>query len=150
MKRAADDIAELARQLEAPRIILGGHDWGGVVVFRVVLWHPELVSHLFSVCTPYNGPSKQNFPLEAVVARVPNFKYQIQLGGPDVEQKIKSKAEIKQFLNAVYGGKTDAGEIGFTVTEGVVFEKLPLLKQTKLISEEVRPQLRTLKAFKEI
>ena len=27
MKRAADDIAELARQLGAPKIILGGHDW---------------------------------------------------------------------------------------------------------------------------
>jgi pimeloyl-ACP methyl ester carboxylesterase len=27
MKRAADDIAELARQLGAPKIVLGGHDW---------------------------------------------------------------------------------------------------------------------------
>jgi pimeloyl-ACP methyl ester carboxylesterase len=26
-KRAADDIAELARQLGAKQIILGGHDW---------------------------------------------------------------------------------------------------------------------------
>jgi pimeloyl-ACP methyl ester carboxylesterase len=27
MKRAADDIAELARQLGVKRIVLGGHDW---------------------------------------------------------------------------------------------------------------------------
>jgi pimeloyl-ACP methyl ester carboxylesterase len=27
MKRAADDIAELARQLDVKRIVLGGHDW---------------------------------------------------------------------------------------------------------------------------
>ena len=26
-KRASDDIAELARQLGCPHIILGGHDW---------------------------------------------------------------------------------------------------------------------------
>ena len=26
-KRAADDIKELARQLECPRIVVGGHDW---------------------------------------------------------------------------------------------------------------------------
>lgn len=26
-KRAADNMAELARQLSAPKIILGGHDW---------------------------------------------------------------------------------------------------------------------------
>ena len=30
-KRAADDFAELARQLGAARIVLGGHDWGGSV-----------------------------------------------------------------------------------------------------------------------
>lgn len=28
-KRAADDIATLAKELNAPRIILGGHDWYG-------------------------------------------------------------------------------------------------------------------------
>jgi len=27
LKRAADDIAALAKQLDAPHIILGGHDW---------------------------------------------------------------------------------------------------------------------------
>ena len=26
-KRAADDIKELARQLDAPSVVLGGHDW---------------------------------------------------------------------------------------------------------------------------
>src|ERR1700761_2776176 len=31
-KRAADDIAELARQLGAGKIVIGGHDWGGAVV----------------------------------------------------------------------------------------------------------------------
>jgi hypothetical protein len=108
-----------------------------VVVWRVVLWHPELVSHLFAVCTPYNGPSKQNFPLEAVVVRVPYFGYQLQLRGPDVEERIKSKVEIRQFLNAAYGGKTEQGEEGFSVTEGVLFDKLPHLKRTKLLSEEV-------------
>lgn len=44
-KRASDDFAELARQLGAPKIIIGGHDWGGAVVYRFHLWHPELVTH---------------------------------------------------------------------------------------------------------
>lgn len=33
-KRAADDIAALAKELNAPKIILGGHDWY-VVIFLV-------------------------------------------------------------------------------------------------------------------
>lgn len=35
-KRAADDIKELARQLGAPKIILGGHDWVGPICIRSI------------------------------------------------------------------------------------------------------------------
>lgn len=45
MKRASDDFAELARQLDVERIIIGGHDWGGYVVYRFALWYPKLVTH---------------------------------------------------------------------------------------------------------
>ncbi len=36
-KRAADDIKELARQLGISKVIVGGHDWGGAIVYRVAL-----------------------------------------------------------------------------------------------------------------
>merc|ERR1712070_1062729 len=49
----ADAIAELARQQGIPSIILGGHDWGGAVVYRVAQFYPDLVSHVFSVATPF-------------------------------------------------------------------------------------------------
>lgn len=39
MKRAADDVKELARQLGAKTIVLGGHDWGGLVVFMSISKH---------------------------------------------------------------------------------------------------------------
>ncbi|KAJ4346040.1 hypothetical protein N0V95_005773 [Ascochyta clinopodiicola] len=32
LKRASDDIAALAKEVDAPSIILGGHDWGGFVL----------------------------------------------------------------------------------------------------------------------
>merc|ERR1712070_963162 len=49
----ADAIAELARQQGISQIILGGHDWGGAVVYRGAQFYPDLVSHVFSVATPY-------------------------------------------------------------------------------------------------
>lgn len=55
MKRASDDIAELARQLGVDRIIIGGHDWGGFVVYRCALWHPELISHGMSISYALSG-----------------------------------------------------------------------------------------------
>jgi soluble epoxide hydrolase/lipid-phosphate phosphatase len=131
-KRAADDIAELARQIGAPSIILGGHDWGGAIVYRIALWYPKLVSAVFSVCTPYHPPRPQFVD----ATKAPNFKYQLQLRGPDVEANIVGEEKLRQFLNALYGGRTPNGETGFSTSQGCDFEVLPRIGPTKLLSEE--------------
>ncbi|KAK3176905.1 hypothetical protein OEA41_008231 [Lepraria neglecta] len=136
-KRAAEDIKELAQQLGCSEIILGGHDWGGAIVYKVALWFPELVTHLFSVCTPHRAPTKTYMPLEAMVSKLPNFGYQLQLASGAVEEHIKTKAQIKQFLNGLYGGKGPNGEVGFDVRKGVLFENLPILRKTPLLDEEM-------------
>ncbi|KAI9851221.1 MAG: hypothetical protein M1838_004233 [Thelocarpon superellum] len=135
-KRAADDIKELARQLEAPKIILGGHDWGGSIVFRVALWHPDLVTHIFSVCTPYFPPTKDWVSLDDLVKRLPSLRYQVHLAGPEIEAHVKSKTEIKQFLNAMFGGRGPNGEVGFNTAEGIALDVLPKLGKTPLLSEQ--------------
>ncbi|KAI9760979.1 MAG: hypothetical protein M4579_001355 [Chaenotheca gracillima] len=124
-KRAADDMKELARQLGAPKIILGGHDWGGAIVARVVLHHPDLVSHLFSICTPYFPPSQTYKSVEELVQGLPNFTYQVQLAGPDVEANIQGKEKIRQFLNALYGGANERREQGFDGNILLLFANLP-------------------------
>ncbi|KAI9808392.1 MAG: hypothetical protein M1827_007489 [Pycnora praestabilis] len=135
-KRAADDIKELARQLGAPKIILGGHDWGGAIVYRVALWHPDLVTHLFSICTPYIAPSKEYLSIEELVkTKLPNFTYQLQLASPELENAIQSRDQMRQFLNAMYGGRGPNKEVGFDVFRGVFLDNLPILKQTRLLNE---------------
>lgn len=131
-KRAADDIAELARQVGAPSIILGGHDWGGAIVYRVALWYPKLVSALFSVCTPYHSP-RSDF---VDATKAPNFKYQLQLRGPDVQAHILGEEKLRQFLNALYGGRGPNGELGFNTSEGCNFEVLPKIGPTRLLTKE--------------
>ncbi|MCJ1465637.1 hypothetical protein MMC07_004256 [Pseudocyphellaria aurata] len=135
-KRAADDIKELARQLGASQIILGGHDWGGAIVYRVALWHPRLVTHLFSVCTPYTPPSKHFKPLEHYVEQgiLPNFAYQLKLAEGQLEG-LTSRDQIRQFLNGIFGGKGPNGELGFDTQHGVLLENLPVLAPTKLVNE---------------
>lgn len=137
-KRAADDIMELAKQLGCETIILGGHDWGGAIAYRTALWHPKLVSRLFAVCTPYWPPSKTYTPLETMVrTRMPNWGYQLHLASGEVEERIKSKAQIEQFLNSVYGGQGPDGEAGFSHTEGPLYENLPRLNRTPLVGKEL-------------
>lgn len=68
----------------------------------------------------------------------PNFAYQLQFASGDVEKVIRSKGEIKQFLSAMYGGRTAKGEVGFDVAKGVLMDKVMALKPSRLLSEEVR------------
>ncbi|KAL8717308.1 MAG: hypothetical protein Q9225_005440 [Loekoesia sp. 1 TL-2023] len=153
-KRVADDVNELARQLSVSRIILGGHDWlaaliltlrmrtelarGGAIVYRIALWYPKLVTHVFSICTPYTPPSKSFTSLEEIVrsGRLPNFGYQLQLASGQLENVIQSREQIKQMLNSLYGGRTSNGEPGFDVEHGVYLDRLPHLNHTPLVSKE--------------
>jgi len=136
-KSVSDDIAELARQLNAPKIILGGHDWGGAVVYRCALWHPELVTHLFSICTPFQTPTKEFVPMDEVLKKFPQLGYQVHLAGPEVEAAVRTKDDIKHFLNGMYGGRTPNGEVLFNPKSGIVLKNLPNIGKTPLLSDKV-------------
>lgn len=67
----------------------------------------------------------------------PHFAYQLQFASGDLEKVIRSKGEIKQFLSALYGGRTEKGEFGFDAEKGVLLDKVSGLKPSRLLSEEV-------------
>ena len=89
------------------------------------------------MCTPYKAPSNKYVPLEEVTRDYPHWAYQLVLASGVVEEHIKTPAEIKQFLNALYGGKGEKGEVGFSVMEGPIWENLGKLGRTRLVGEEV-------------
>lgn len=140
LKSVCDDLAELVRQvIPSPneKIILGGHDWGGMVVWRFALWHPELLRGVFSICTPYVGPSPVYIDLNAMVERLPNFRYQLQLAGPDVEREIGSDpAKLRGLLSGLYGARGPNREGVFTVDHGVHFEHLDKMGKCPLLNDE--------------
>jgi len=67
---------------------------------------------------------------------VPNFKYQLQLAGPEVQANIVGKEKLRQFLNGIYGGIGPKGELPFTTATGVLFENLDKVGPTPLLSPE--------------
>lgn len=136
-KRAADDFEELAKQIGVSKIILGGHDWGGMVVWRMAAWKPHLVTHVFSVCTPYTPPMKQFISTEELVkGPIPQFGYQLHLASPEVEGRIKSKDDIRKFLHGLYGARGPRREVPFTPEKGVNFEVLQTVGETFLLSRK--------------
>ncbi|KAK3333594.1 Alpha/Beta hydrolase protein [Cercophora scortea] len=118
-------------------VILGGHDWGGAVVWRFALWYPHLTRAVFSVCTPFAPPMGSYISKEAVVATVlPSFKYQLQLAGPEVEATVVGEEKIGQFLRGMFGATTPSGGRSFDTDRGVVFENLSALGKSKLLTPE--------------
>jgi pimeloyl-ACP methyl ester carboxylesterase len=111
---------------------------GGAIGYRIALYYPELVTQLFCVCTAYFPPSKEYTPLEDRIksGQLPNFGYQLQFSNDKLENKIVSRKQIKQLLNAMYGGSSPEKERGFDVRHGLYLEKLPTLEHTKLVNKE--------------
>ena len=139
LKSVSDDIRELARQIVGEgQIILGGHDWGGAVVWRTAMWYPELIKAVFSVCTPFFPVQPDWYSLEDIIAsgRLHNFKYQLVLAGPDVEARLQGPEGIRQLLTALYGGTTPEGKPGFSTDQGPLFDNLPKLGPSPLVSSE--------------
>ena len=77
-------------------------------------------------------------PLEVrVKTALPNFGYQVQLGSGDVEKRVKSKDQIRSALNAMYGGRGPNGEFGFSIKNGFIFENLPKIGPSPLLTSDV-------------
>ncbi|KAL3473981.1 Alpha/Beta hydrolase protein [Aspergillus californicus] len=137
LKSCADDIKELATQLGASKIILGGHDWGAYLAYRVALWHPTLVQYLFTVCVPYSPPRKTYMSTEEMVKKVtPHFAYQLHFMSGDIEKVVHTKDDHKQFLAALYGGRTEKKEWAFDVHKGVDLERMWGVKPSWLLGND--------------
>lgn len=123
--------------MDTPTNTLIEYQRGAALAYRIALWHPDLVSHLFTVCVPFARPMDRDIPLDEMVrTAAPHFRYQLQFASGDLEKVIQSKAEIQQLLIALYGGRTPQREFGFVAEKGVLLDKLPYLKPSRLLSEE--------------
>ncbi|CAG9993915.1 unnamed protein product [Clonostachys byssicola] len=138
-KSVGDDIAQLVRGIvPTGKIILGGHDWGGTLVCRMAVWHKDLVKAVFAVGISYTPFLTKYVDLAELVesGAEPYSGYQLQFRGTRVEEEIKGKAGLRLFFSAMFWGKTQNGELGFSLTDGLLFDKLSSLNRPKILSVE--------------
>jgi soluble epoxide hydrolase/lipid-phosphate phosphatase len=97
-----------ADELKIAKAVFAGHDWGGRMVWRMCLYHPERVLAVCGVCSPYEPPRKTYLPLEVVVEKVPQFKYQQFLANTDVSGKALDTSP-RRLLTAMFRKPSEMG-----------------------------------------
>ncbi|KAK7224541.1 hypothetical protein V2G26_012544 [Clonostachys chloroleuca] len=141
-KELAADMADLIGQLvpRGEQVIVGGHDWGAGLTYKVALWHPELVKAFFTIAIPYIplwlGPTMEWVDMLDLVENgtFPTMGYQLQFRDEALERNVTSLAQIRSFLNGVYGGTTSDGKGAFSPQNGVDFDILDQLGPSPLVS----------------
>ncbi|KAI9319347.1 Alpha/Beta hydrolase protein [Dichotomocladium elegans] len=92
-KVISSDLIALLDHLQIPTVTVIGHDWGGLVAWRICQYYPTRIEAVASFCTPYFAPSKEYVPLADLVKILPNFKYQLYLITPEAEKDINGDPE---------------------------------------------------------
>lgn len=111
VKNMAADVAELIR-LTGPaneEVILGGHDWGAILLWQTVVRYPNLFKAVFALAVPPNPPAKEYVDLADTIkaGKLLNFGYQLQLREPKFDKVFQGTEGIRKFLRGV-------SDIGFT------------------------------------
>ena len=60
IRHLCDDMAGVLDALEADQAIMVGHDWGAIVAWHTVLYHPNRFKALVAMSVPYGGRPKQS------------------------------------------------------------------------------------------
>ncbi|CAI5735555.1 unnamed protein product [Hyaloperonospora brassicae] len=105
-KNISRDLVTLLDTLEITKAIFVGHDWGGQMVYRTCLYHPERVIAVCGVCTPYFPPKTTYVPLGVMVETMPQFKYQQFLANTDVSAKVLD-ASPRRLLTSIFRKSSD-------------------------------------------
>jgi len=74
---------------------------------------------------------------ELVNGPVPQFGYQLQLAGSEVEANVQTRERIKQFFKGIYGGKDDGGRALFSPQKGVDFDVIDKVGMPALLNQQV-------------
>ncbi|KAI1443666.1 alpha/beta-hydrolase [Annulohypoxylon stygium] len=133
----SDDLAALVDQIvPGEQVILGGHDWGGGLVWPFATLYPDLFKAIFSITYPYIPPTTEYVDLAVQVAanQSLNFKYQLQFRDPAFDRQFRNESAIRQLLIGLYYGQTPDGKQAFS-TNGVDLDILSHVQQPSLLND---------------
>ncbi|EEY19238.1 epoxide hydrolase [Verticillium alfalfae VaMs.102] len=134
LKNMSDDLAALVRSIVGrhEQVILGGHDWGGALVYRAALWHPTSTG-ASSACDAVL-PADSNYvdSRQIAPASPPSFGFQRSSATRPWRQSARHQQDPTAPL-ALYGGRAPEGAFGFDGRTGLNFSNLDRLGASPLV-----------------
>jgi soluble epoxide hydrolase / lipid-phosphate phosphatase len=127
LKNHSNDMARLLDILEIPKAVFIGHDWGGVFVYRMALYHPDRVLGVSSICTPYLPPAEQYVDYETLVKVAPPMVYMQFLAEGEPTAKLLDAGPRKVFTAMFRRHSESRGDVSLVdVMKGVPLSDHPM------------------------
>lgn len=138
LKKTSAHMAQIVRDVTDEPVIVGGHDWGAFLAWRLAMYHRPLVRAIFSFCIPFAPPQADVVQLAEFVEQHPEFRYQLQNAGPEAQAMgDASPSHLRGFLNTMFGGTTPEGLPGFDPWVGLISDRLLRVSQSPLMAREM-------------
>lgn len=96
MELLCEEMVTFLNKLGIPQAVFIGHDWAGVLVWNMALFHPERVRAVASLNTPLMPPNPEVSPME-VIRSIPVFNYQLYFQEPGV-----AEAELEKNMSRTF------------------------------------------------
>lgn len=106
---------------------------GGSVGWRFAQFYPKRTLAIAVFCTPYSPPNKEYIPLEDVVKRVPNFRYQLRLSSSDCDQELD--ADPEQFFRRLLRPCNEGVGPMYDADKDSIIQGRPKVERSKALSE---------------
>jgi soluble epoxide hydrolase/lipid-phosphate phosphatase len=133
-KKMCDQMAFLIHELvPEQKVILGGHDWGAFMAWRMAMWYPELLYCVFCLAVNFTPPNRTYVSLEEVAKRVPTLKYHQQFAGLELETLLQDPEQLRGFLNTSYKSAAQVVATRNAQSQGVPMDALKNAPQTPLM-----------------
>ena len=97
LEHLCGDLVGLLDALEIDKAVFVGHDWGGGVVWRMPLLHPDRVAGIVGVNTPFGRPPGPTPPIEGLRRFRGDNNYVVAFQEPGVADKILAANTEKAF-----------------------------------------------------
>jgi soluble epoxide hydrolase/lipid-phosphate phosphatase len=136
-KNVCGDLKALLEHEGVDKAVVVGHDWGGIIAWRLANYYPHIVEKLCVLCTPYVPPADSDtpyIPLDEVVKIIPSFRYQLYLNDTKCIEEINK--DKKLFLQTCHRRYTDP-QIRFVSHTEDIMSKLVVKPQTLMSDVEL-------------